>query len=439
MVTVADTGEMDREGASTLGSAPKLITDLPGPKARAAIERDQKVTSTSYTRDMPLVVQRGRGCVIEDVDGNLFLDFAAGIAVCATGHAHPKVVAAIQAQAAEFIHICGSDFYYEPMIALCEKLAAIAPGDSKKRVFLTNSGTEAIEAAIKLSRQTTGRQWLVAFHGAFHGRTMGALSLTSSKIRQKRGFSPLLPMVAHATYGDIAALNDLFQRQADPQEIAAIFVEAPQGEGGYVMPPRNFMQNLRALCSEHGILLVCDEIQSGMGRTGKMFACEHYDVVPDILCIAKGIASGMPIGAIVASEAIMKWPPGAHGSTYGGNPLCCAAALATIDLIEGGYMANAEHIGGVLRTRLSTIARRRPTITNVRGLGLMTAVSVFAGPSKDSQALRNAIALEAFRRGLIILGCGESSLRFAPPLCITEQELSTGLDVFQEAVEAATA
>ncbi len=419
-----------------LGSAPNLRTELPGPKAKLAIERDHRVTSPSYTRDFPLVAERARGCVVEDVDGNLFLDFAAGIAVCASGHAHPKVVETIQKQAEKLIHMCGSDFYYEPMIRLCEKLAEIAPGDKPKRVFLTNSGAEAVEGAMKLARHATGRKWFIAFHGAFHGRTMGALSLTSSKARQKAGFHPLIPMVAHAPYGDISGIEELFRRQADPQEVAAIFVECMQGEGGYIVPEASFIKDLRALCDEHGILMVGDEIQSGIGRTGKWFACDHFDVVPDILCVAKGMGSGMPIGAFLAPEDIMAWPPGVHGSTFGGNPISCAAAVTTLELVENGYMENAGRLGMQLRERLTEICNRHSAIGDVRGLGLMTGLTVYGNDGKPSQERRNAIATDAFYRGLILLGCGETGMRFAPPLCITEDELKTGIDLFEQAVAA---
>ena len=432
-----DTPQVHRNMNPTeLGSAPKINMPLPGPNAKAAIERDHRVTSSCYTRDFPLVVKRGRGCVVEDVDGNLFLDFAAGIAVCATGHAHPSVVAAISRQANNLIHICGSDFYYESMIVLCEKLAALAPGTMPKRVFLTNSGTEAVEAAMKLARRHTGRKGLIAFHGAFHGRTMGALSLTSSKVRQKQGFGPLIPMVAHVPYGQTAGIKELFARQMSADEVAAIFVEPFAGEGGYIVPPTSFLKELRALCDEHGILLVCDEIQSGMGRTGKMFACQHSDVVPDIMCLAKGIASGMPVGAIVATEEVMDWPPGAHGSTFGGNPVSCAAAVATIELLEGGYMENAASLGGPLRDRLSSLADRHVHLRNVRGYGLMYGIDVLDRDGRPAPDLRHAVTVEAFNRGLILLGCGETSIRFCPPLCITESELGVGLDIFEQAVAA---
>ena len=421
--------------AEVLGPAPHLVTELPGPNAKKAIERDHRVTSPSYTRDMPLVVKRARGCVVEDVDGNLFLDFAAGIAVCATGHSHPAVVAAMQEQAANLIHICGSDFYYESMIGLCEKLTELAPGDEPKRALLTNSGAEAVEAAIKLARHATQRKWLIAFHGAFHGRTMGALSLTSSKVRQKQGFGPLIPMVAHVPYGDASAIEtQVFHRQAAPEEVAAIFVEPFLGEGGYNVAPPEFLRDLRAICDKHGILLVCDEIQSGMGRTGKWFACDHSNIVPDILTVAKGLASGMPIGAVVAPERIMNWPPGAQGSTFGGNPVACAAALATIKLVESEYMANAETLGHKLRARLTEMVAKHASIERVRGLGLMTGVDAVDAKGCPSQEKRNAIVDDAFKRGLILLGCGDFGLRFAPPLCITADELDTGLKLFEAAV-----
>jgi 4-aminobutyrate aminotransferase len=422
--------------SAAIDTVPMIRTELPGPIAKAMIDRDHRVTSTSYTRDFPLVADYARGCAVVDVDGNAFLDFAAGIAVCATGHCHPDVVSAIQNQAGKLIHICGSDFYYEPMIRLCELLNEIAPGDSPKRVFLTNSGAEVVEAAMKLARLATGRKWLIAFHGAFHGRTMGALSLTSSKARQKQGFAPLIPMVQHVPFGDIDALNVVFQRQADPSEIAAIFVEPMQGEGGYVMPPDGFLQDLRTLCDKHGILLVCDEIQSGIGRTGQWFACQHYGITPDILCVAKGIASGMPIGALVANDSIMNWPPGAHGSTYGGNPIACAAAIKTIELVRDKYMANADQMGKHVRETLHGIAKRHKTIGDIRGLGLMIGATVYDSNHSPCQKLRNDITVEAFRRGLILLGCGDTSVRFAPPLSITQDEINRGMEIFEQSVAA---
>src|SRR5262245_53920224 len=331
---------------------PHIKTPLPGPKARALVERDAKFTAPAYGRVYPLVVKEGRGCVVEDVDGNLFLDFMAGIAVASTGHSHPRVVQAIEAQSRKFLHICGSDFYYEPMVELAEKLARLAPGKTGKKVFFTNSGTEAVEAAFKLARHHSRRQQVIAFHGAFHGRSMGSLSLTASRASHRAHFGPLIPGVHHVPYGfchrcpydlnygscGIECVNflekNLFRYEVRPEEVAAIFVEPVQGEGGYVVPPAEFLPMLQALCRKYGILLVADEIQSGFGRTGKMFACEHWGIEPDILCTAKGIASGMPLGAMIARDEISSWTHGTHGSTYGGNPVACAAALATIELLE---------------------------------------------------------------------------------------------------------
>ncbi|MEK6674995.1 MAG: acetyl ornithine aminotransferase family protein [Planctomycetota bacterium] len=419
-----------------IGPAPWIETPLPGPKAQSFIGRDQSITSPSYTRDYPLVVRRGVGSVLEDVDGNRFLDFTAGIAVCATGHCHPKVVAAIERQARSLIHICGADFYYPPMVELVEKLAALLPGEGHNRVFLTNSGTEATEAAMKLARFHSGRKYLIAFYGAFHGRSLGALSLTASKARQRKGFGPLVPMTAHVPYGDAAAIeNTLFRYQMDPSEVAAIFVEPIQGEGGYVIPPADFLPQLRALCDKHGILLVFDEIQTGMGRTGKWFAFEHLGALPDIVLMAKGIASGLPLGAMICRSEIMNWPPGAHASTFGGNPIACAAALATLELVETVYMANAANLGEVLGGGLQQIAKKHPTIQNPRGLGLLRAVDIVnRRTGKADPKLRERILQESFNRGLLLLGCGETSIRFIPPLCINEAQLEAGLRLFDEAV-----
>ncbi len=428
--------ETQQSGNGWIGPAPAIITDLPGPIARQFIDRDEKYSSSSYTRDYPLVVKRGLGSVIEDMDGNRFLDFAAGIAVCATGHCHPKVVAAIEQQARSLIHICGSDFYYPPMVDLMEKLASIVPGDFEKRVLLTNSGAEAIEAAFKVARHHTDRKWVIAFHGAFHGRTMGALSLTCSKARQKEKFGPLVPMVAHVPYGSLEAIeNTLFKYQMSPDEVAAVFVEALQGEGGYIVPPPEFLPDLRNLCDKHGILLVCDEIQSGAGRTGKWFAFEHFGIVPDLVTMAKGLASGMPLGAVIAPAKIMDWPPGAQGSTFGGNPVCCAAAVATLELVESGYMANAGRLGARLLSRLSEIAEHHKVVARPRGLGLMCALDVISRKTGKGDAKRRERILQAaFQRGLILLGCGEHAIRFCPPLCINETQLDVGLKLFDEAV-----
>jgi len=422
-------------------TAPRMRTPLPGPTAASLIEADLRVSSPSNTRDYPLVVRRASGCVVEDVDKNRFLDLAAGIAVCATGHCHPKVVAAIRQQAGELIHICGSDFYYPVMVQLMQKLAAITPGKGPKRVLLTNSGTEATEAAFKLARFHTNRKWAIGFHGAFHGRTMGSLSLTCSKARQKQGFGPLVPMVAHSPYGSTDFIeNSLFKQQMRPDEVAAIFFEPIQGEGGYIIPEPPFVHHLRRLCDEHGILLICDEIQSGMGRTGKMWAVEHFGVVPDIMLIAKGVASGMPIAAVVAQEPIMNWPPGAQGSTYGGNPVSCAAALATIELVEAGLMRNAAVLGPIRLDRLRRLSERYPCIVRPRGLGLMSAIDVVNPRStKPDPALRARLLLEAFNRGVILLPCGETGVRFCPPLVITQAQLTSGLDIFESAVSATSA
>jgi len=414
-----------------IGPAPSITTPLPGPRARDFIERDERCSSPSYTRDFPLVAGRAQGCAVEDVDGNRWLDFAAGIAVCATGHCHPAVVAAIEAQSRALLHICGSDFYYPSMVEVMEKLAAIVPGPGQKKVFLTNSGTEACEAAFKLARHHTGRKYAIAFYGSFHGRTMGALSLTSSKWRQREKFAPLVPMTAHVPFGDVKAIEQtLFKYQMAPSEVAAIFVEPIQGEGGYLISPPGFMQELRQLCDKHGILLIADEIQSGMGRTGKWWAYEHFGIEPDVTLVAKGIASGMPLGAVVARDGIMDWPEGAQGSTFGGNPVCCAAAVATINLIESQYMSNAAKLGPVLLDGLKRIASGHKSLSDARGIGLMCAVTV------SDAAVRERILNAAFQRGLILLGCGERAIRFCPPLCISADEINAGLDVLAESLRA---
>jgi 4-aminobutyrate aminotransferase len=406
---------------------PRITTPPPGPKARAIIERDKAWASSSNIKEYPLVVARGSGVVVEDVDGNRYLDFMAGIAVASTGHAHPKVVAAITEAASRFLHICGGDFYYEGMAALCERLARLAPGPSKKRVFLTNSGTEAVEGAMKLARHATRRPAFIAFDGAFHGRTYGAMSLTSSKPVQRAGFGPFLPEVHHVKYPDACAIeSDLFARRVDPRDVAAIFVEPVQGEGGYVVPPPGFLTELRQLCDRHGILLVCDEVQSGIGRTGRMFACEYNAIEPDILLTAKGLASGMPIGAIIAREAVMTWPAGAHGSTFGGNPVCCAAALATLDLVEGGLMANAREMGERLLSGIRRIAESQKSIAQVRGLGLMLGIEFV----RDTMA--RELVQRAFPRGLLLLTAGKNTVRLAPPLVLDEYDAEMALGIISE-------
>jgi 4-aminobutyrate aminotransferase len=414
----------------TLPQSPLLITQLPGPKAAAWIARDHQVVSPSYTRDYPLVVARGSGCTIEDVDGNLFLDFTAGIAVTATGHAHPEVVQAIADQASRLIHMSGTDFYYAPEIELAERLAKLAPGIGPKRVFFTNSGAETIEAALKLSRFHTRRQRVISFIGAFHGRTYGAMSLTGSKVVQQRGFGPSLPGVHRVHFNcQRAELDELFSTTAPPDEVAAIFVEPIQGEGGYRVPSPEFLPMLRQVCDEYGILLIADEIQSGIGRTGRMFAIEHYGVVPDMICLAKGIASGLPLGALIARAELMDWPPGSHASTFGGNPVSCRAALTTLDLVEREYMANAIARGEQLTTGLKQLAGGTPHVADPRGLGLMQAIDIL-GPQGPDPQRRAAVIQAAFRRGLLLLGCGKTAIRFCPALCVTAEQVATALEIF---------
>ncbi|MEX2152293.1 MAG: acetyl ornithine aminotransferase family protein [Gemmatimonadaceae bacterium] len=406
---------------------PHIVTAPPGPKGRAIIERDRASTATCYLKEYPLVVARGQGAMIEDVDGNRYLDFMAGIAVASTGHSHPKVVAAIQDAASKFLHICGGDFYYEAFAALPERLARIAPGKDAKKVFLTNSGTEAIEGALKLARHSTRRNAFIAFEGSFHGRTYGSLSLTNSKAIQRAGFGPFLPEIYHAPYGDADYIEQrLFAKRLDPRDVAAIVVEPIQGEGGYVVPPKGFLSKLRALCDEHGMLLIMDEVQSGIGRTGKWFACQHESVVPDIVVTAKGLASGMPLGAFIARANLMKWKPGAHGSTFGGNPVCCAAALATLDLVEKEYMKNARMMGEILIAKTRDLAAKVKTIADVRGRGLMVAIEL-----KDP-ALVKRVVLGAFKRGVLLLGAGKSAIRFAPPLVIDEEDIDIALSTIGE-------
>ncbi|HEX4130606.1 MAG TPA: aminotransferase class III-fold pyridoxal phosphate-dependent enzyme [Pirellulales bacterium] len=414
--------------------APHLITALPGPKAAAWIARDERVVSPSYTRDYPLVAARGWGSTIEDVDGNLFLDFTAGIAVTATGHAHPEVVAAIADQASKLIHMSGTDFYYAPEIELAERLAQLAPGDRPKRVFFTNSGAETVEAALKLARFHTRRQRVISFFGAFHGRTYGALSLGGSKALHQRGFGPTLAGVNRAHFDcSRAELDELFATVAPPEEVAAIFVEPIQGEGGYRVPSPGFLPMLRSVCDQYGITLVVDEIQSGIGRTGRMFAVEHWNVVPDMICLAKGIASGLPLGALVTRADLMDWPPGAHASTFGGNPVSCRAALATLELVEREYLANAAVRGEQLHAGLVQLAERFPILANPRGRGLMRAIDCTApndgsADDLDRRRCRN-IVHAAFAKGLLLLSCGRAALRFCPPLCVTADEVDTALRI----------
>jgi 4-aminobutyrate aminotransferase len=437
--------------------APHIKTPLPGPKAKAIVERDHRYTAPAYGRVYPLVVKEGRGMVIEDVDGNLFLDFMAGIAVASTGHSHPRVVQAIEAQARKFLHICGSDYYYEPMVDLAEKLSRLVPGTGPKKVFFTNSGTETVEAAFKLARYHTKRQHVIAFHGGFHGRTLGSLSLTASRSSHRAHFGPLIPGVHHVPYGFchrcpyqlkhpscgiecIGVLEKvLFRYEVRPEEVAAIFVEPIQGEGGYVVPPPEYLPMLQELCRKHGILLVLDEIQSGFGRTGKIFACEHWGIEPDILCAAKGIASGMPLGAMIARDEVSTWSRGTHGSTFGGNPVACAAALATISLLEEGLVKNAAVVGGFLKDKLTALRPRHSEISDVRGLGLMIGVEFERsdGSHAPDAKLRDRVMQKCFEKGLLLLSCGESTLRFCPPLIVTEGQAATAAQLFDAAVAEA--
>jgi len=418
---------------------PDLVTEIPGPKARAHVTFDEEWTSPSLPRAYPIVPVRGRGMAIEDIDGNLFLDFAAGIAVNSTGHAHPRVIGAIKEQASELIHYSASDFYLPIYAETAREIARIAPMRGKLRTYLGNSGTEMVEAAIKLARYATGRPYIVGFLGGFHGRTYGSVSLTASKAKYHAGFGPLLPGIYHAPFGKVEHLrwfdDVLFTHLVPADEVAAVVVEPIQGEGGYIVPEDGFLEGLRELCTRHGILLVADEIQSGAGRTGKMWAVEHWGVEPDILLVAKGIASGMPLGAMVAPARIMEsWGVGAHGSTYGGNPVACAAALATIELLEGGLVDNAAARGEQALAALRELARRSPeTILDVRGKGLMIGVE-FADPK-----LAEAVQWACFVRGLLVLECGRQTVRLCPPLIASESDVETAVRIFGEAVAAVAA
>jgi len=413
---------------------PDIVTELPGPKARAHVSYDETWTSPSLPRAYPLVPVRGEGSTIEDIDGNLFLDFAAGIAVNSTGHAHPRVVAAIKEQASELLHFSASDFYLPIYAEVCQRLAEIAPIEGPVRAYLGNSGAEAVEASIKLARFATKRPYVVAFLGAFHGRTYGAVSLTASKAKYHAGFGPLLPGIFHAPYGrveDLRWFDDvLFDKLAPADEVAAVIVEPIQGEGGYIVPEDGFLQGLRAICDRHGILLIADEIQSGAGRTGRMWAVEHWGVTPDIVLTAKGIASGMPLSAMIARKDLMEaWGPGAHGSTYGGNPVACAAGLATIDLLEGGLVSNAAARGEQALAGLRPLADRFDgLVRDVRGLGLMLGVEF------DTPDHAEEVQWACFERGLLVLECGRSSVRLSPALSVSEGEMATALRIFAEAV-----
>ncbi len=438
--------------------SPEIKTTLPGPRARQLIKMDKRVVSPSYTRSYPLVVEKARGLWLEDVDGNSFLDFTAGIAVCATGHCHPRVVRAIKKQADLLLHMSGTDFYYTPQILLAEKLGSLAPGRGKKKVYFGNSGAEAVEAAFKLARWHTRRELNIAFYGAFHGRTMGALSLTASKTVQKKHYNPLVPGITHIPYAycyrcpyhlcypscGLACVHwvedTLFRTSLPPEEVAAIIVEPIQGEGGYIVPPPEFHKSLHKIAKKYDILYVVDEVQSGMGRTGKMFAMEHFGVIPDIMALAKGIASGMPLGALVARGEIMDWEAGSHASTFGGNPVSCQAALATIDLLIESLMANAALQGEHLMSGLRKLQQAHECIGDVRGKGLMVGVELVKDreskvPAKEC---RDKIINAAFRKGLLLLGCGENNIRFCPALTVRRTEINTCLTIFDDAVREAT-
>ena len=436
--------------------APEIKTPLPGPKARAIIEKDAAFVSPSYTRPYPLVMARGDGAVVEDVDGNRFLDCAAGIAVTSTGHSHPEVVQAIVEQARKFLHMSGTDFYYEPQVRLAEEIARIVPIDGPVRTFFGNSGAEAIEAAMKLARYASKRPFLIAFLGSFHGRTLGSLSLTASKAVQRRGFGPAAPGVFHAPYAEcyrcpvglkpetcqaecLRFLEDqVLVHLVTPDEVAAIVVEPIQGEGGYLVPPKAFHDRLAALAKHHGILLVIDEVQSGMGRTGRMFASEHYGLKGDMVAIAKGVASGMPLGLTAARAEVMEWKPGAHASTFGGNPVSCAAALATIKLLQESVMANAAAVGDHLMAGLRELAQYHPMIGEVRGKGLMIGVELVRDRTTKERAgkERDAVELEAFTRGLLVLGAGRNALRLCPPLVLTRAQADVVLKILDESIGA---
>jgi len=437
----------------TAPKRPQIVTTLPGPRAKALIEKDEKYISPSYTRGYPLTIERGEGAMVMDLDGNWFLDFCAGIAVCATGHCHPKVVKAVEEQAQKFLHMSGTDFYYENMAALAETLDRVSAGSSPKKVFLCNSGTEAIEGALKLARYHTRRHGVISFYRSFHGRTYGSMSVSASKIPHRARMAPTLPGVFNAHYpypyrpffgqttpeAEAEACLEfikthLFKHVVCPSEVAAIILEPVQGEGGYVVPPANWLPGLRKLCDEHGILLILDEVQSGIGRTGKMWAADHFNVEPDILCSAKGLASGLPLGAIIAKADVMTWPPGAHATTFGGNPVSCAAALATLELIENSLMKNADVQGQLLMHKLQGLVDRYDCLGEVRGLGLMVGLEVIESKASRNKAhdLRDQIVDACFEKGLLLLGCGDNTIRFSPSLIIDSQDVETAVSILEE-------
>ncbi|MEE9384934.1 MAG: aminotransferase class III-fold pyridoxal phosphate-dependent enzyme [Nannocystaceae bacterium] len=413
---------------------PRIVTKLPGPNAQVMLADEAPYISPSLIHVYPLMVRRASGCMVEDVDGNVFLDCEAGIAAASTGHCHPKIVEAVKAQTDVLIHMCGTDFHYPGYGELARRLAKHAPGDDSWQTFLTNSGTEAVEAALKLARYHTGRSDIIAFRGGFHGRSLGSLSLTASKTKYRRGFGPLLPGVHHATFptgpdDDLSRVfesleTDLFGYTVPPDKVAAIVVEPIQGEGGYIIPPARFHRRLRELCDEYGIMLVYDEVQSGMGRAGKLFAAEHFDVIPDIITLAKGLATGFPLGAMVAKREVMTWPGGSHGSTCGGNPVCIAAALTTLDLLESELLENSNNIGRHLKDRLERALANVSIVEDVRGLGLMIGIEL------SSPDIANAVCQACYKRGLLVLDCGHKSIRMAPPLILTRSQADLAVDIF---------
>jgi 4-aminobutyrate aminotransferase len=419
---------------------PRIVVPPPGPKARAIIDKDKAYSSPSYIKEYPLAIAGGAGAMVEDADGNRYIDWMAGIAVSSTGYNHPKVVAAIQAAAGKFLHVCGTDFYYEAFSDLCEKLAKSAPWKGATRVFLANSGTEAVEGAIKLARAHTHRGAIVAFQSAFHGRSYAAMSLSASKVKYRKGFGPLMPEVYHLPFHNpyrntvedcIQAARDLFETRLAPQDVAAVILEPMQGEGGYVLPSKEFLQFWRKTCDEHGIVLIYDEVQCGVGRTGKMWACESQGVLPDVILSAKGLGSGLPIGAIIAKEAVMTWPRGSHGSTYGGNPVACASALATLTLVEEELAANAARMGARLLAGVKKLQAKHARIGDVRGMGLFIGVEFVKdrGTKEPDGDLVGKLEQLAFTKGLLLLGCGKSVIRIAPPLVLNEYDVDKGLEI----------
>jgi len=437
---------------------PQIRTELPGPRARALLDKDATYISPSYTRSYPLVMQRGYGAMIEDVDGNVFLDFNAGVAVTALGHGNPEIAEVIYRQAREFTHISGTDYYYPQQTQLAEKLNLVTPGDFLKRVHYGNSGAEAIEGALKVAMHSTGRSKFIAFRGAFHGRTLGAMSLTASRAAQRRGFGPQVLDVTHVPYANPIRFHlslkagesisrriarhikdELFKTTLPPEDCAAIIVEPVQGEGGYVVPPSDFLPELRAICDEHGILLVVDEVQSGMGRTGRMWAIDHFGVVPDVMCMAKAIGGGLPLGVTLARADLMAWSPGAHASTFGGNPVAIAAAMRTFELLEGGIIKNAAELGAYMLNRLGELKEKFSCVAQVRGLGLMIGIEI----ARDSAGvdpwpeLRNALVVDCFNRGLVLQGAGESAIRFSPPLIIDKDQADFAIDTLEDCISGA--